>query len=421
MINYRIFKSPMTPFAKGAGRRAGGFFSGRRGKSRGHAFTRHDLSRTKSARPRQSLRLAALLVLLALFSAGCSPLYVMRAAVEQGKILWRREPIVSYIQNPELDAETREKLALVLAVRDYARDVLHMNVGASYATFSYVDRPILSFIVTGAPKTELKPYTWWFPVVGRVPYKGYFSTADATAAAEGLEKRGFDSYIRPSAAFSTLGWFDDPLLAHLLKYDRRTLAEIIFHELFHNTLFIKGAGSFNESVANFVGHRGAIDFFRDRFGEASAEYESAVQAWQDELEFSRFMQELADSLRSLYESDIAEEEKLRIRQKVFTRAKAEWDKRIADRPAHRLRNFSRRPLNNAVIIHYLLYLSNLQLFESLYEAERRDLAETIRSIRAAVERGGDPFEAVEIRLAERLQDQSRVSGRISSEFLVLSF
>ena len=370
----------------------------------------------KPARALPKLALAAFLALLNLVLSGCSPIYVMQAAVEQGKILWRREPIVDYIQNPRLDPETKEKLSLVLAAREYAQNVLHLNVGGSYATFSYIDRPTLSYVVTGAPRTELKPYTWWFPFVGRVPYKGYFSKEDAHRAAEDLEQRGFDSYIRPSAAFSTLGWFDDPLMAHLLKFDKRTLAEIIFHELLHNTLFIKGEGSFNESLANFVGHRGAIDFFRDRFGEESAEHQSAVQSWEDELEFSGFIQELAASLKQLYALEIPEQDKLRLREQVFTRAKEEWARRIADRPAHRFRNVSRQPLNNAVIIHYLLYLSNLQLFESLYHAEERDLPETIRSIRTAVERGGDPFVAVEIHLAERLQERnilgfgSRVPG-----------
>lgn len=366
-------------------------------------FLLKDSSAAGSARSRRRLWLAAFLALLGVLSAGCSPIYVMRAAAEQGKILWRREPIVNYIQNPHLEPETKEKLALVLAVRDYARDVLHLNVGGSYATYSYVDRPTLSYIVTGAPRTDLTPYTWWFLFVGRVPYKGYFSKEDATAAATDLEQRGFDSYIRPSAAFSTLGWFDDPLLAHLLNYDKRTLAEIIFHELFHNTLFIKGQGSFNESVANFVGHRGAIDFFRDRFGEASAEHQSALQVWEDNLEFSEFIQALAASLRQLYALDIPEQEKLRLREDIFNRAKEEWDRRIAVRRAHPFRHFSRQPLNNAVIIHYLLYLNNLQLFESLYRAEGRNLPETIRSIRAAVKRGGDPFESVEILVAERLQ------------------
>ncbi|HMA80029.1 MAG TPA: aminopeptidase, partial [Candidatus Binatia bacterium] len=136
--------------------------------------------------------------------AGCSPIYVLRAAYEEGKILWRREPIVDLIQDAQTAHDTQEKLRLVLAVRDYARDRLKFNVGGSYSSYSYVDRPDLTYIVVAAPKTELKPYTWWFLIVGSVPYKGFFEKEDALAEIEKLQAEGYDTYLRTSAAFSTL-------------------------------------------------------------------------------------------------------------------------------------------------------------------------------------------------------------------------
>src|SRR5438034_3794686 len=288
--------------------------------------------------------------------SGCSPFYVMRAAYEEGKILWRREPIANFIERPDIAADTKEKLALVLAVREYAKNPLKLNVGRSYSTYSYVDRPELTYILTAAPKTELKPYTWWFLVVGRVPYKGYFSREEAETVAEEFRAEGYDTNMRTSAAFSTLGWFDDPLLSHLLKYDRVMLSEIVFHELFHNTLYVKGASAFNESVANFVGHRASIDFFRERSGEGSAEHLRATQLWDDEREFGAFIGEVAGTLTELYGRDISKDDKLRLREEIFARAKSEWARRIADRPLQRFRGFSQQPLNNAVLMHYLVYL-----------------------------------------------------------------
>jgi predicted aminopeptidase len=343
----------------------------------------------------------AMLGVLGSVISGCSPFYVIRAAYEEGKILWRREPIPEYLEKPELGAETQDKLRLVLAVREYARDVLKLNVGGSYSSYSYVDRPDLTYILTAAPRTELRPYTWWFLIIGRVPYKGYFSKEDAAAAAKELEDDGYDTNIRTSAAFSTLGWFDDPLLSHLLRYDKVTLAEVVFHELFHSTLYVKGAGAFNESVANFVGGRAAIDFFRDRFGVGSAEHERAIRAWEEELEFSTFIEKLAASLDELYARKIPEEEKLLLRQQVFTRGKEEWSEWVTQHPTHRFRNFSKQPLNNAVIIHYMLYLKNLKLFEALYEAEGKNLVQVIDSIREAVANGGEPFKAVQNLLSSR--------------------
>ena len=333
-------------------------------------------------------------LLLSTFLSACSPFYVLRAAYEEGKILWRREPIAQFLEKADVNQDTQEKLKLVLAVREYARDVLKMNVGGSYASYSYVDRPDLTFILTASPKTELKPYTWWFLIVGRVPYKGYFSRADAEAAAADLQSEGYDTNIRPSAAFSTLGWFDDPLLSHLLRYDKVTLSEVVFHELFHNTLYVKGAGAFNESVANFVGSRAAIDFFRERFGANSAEHQKAIQAWQEELEFSDFIEKLGESLSELYGKAISLDEKLRLREEIFERGRTEWGERIAGRPAHRFRGFAKQRLNNAVMIHYLLYLKNLRLFEAIYEAKERNLINVIDAIREAVKEGGDPFETV---------------------------
>jgi predicted aminopeptidase len=343
----------------------------------------------------------AMLGVLGSVISGCSPFYVIRAAYEEGKILWRREPIPEYLEKPDLGAEIHDKLNLVLAVREYARDVLKLNVGGSYSSYSYVDRPDLTYILTAAPRTELRPYTWWFLIIGRVPYKGYFSKEDAAAAAKELEDDGYDTNIRTSAAFSTLGWFDDPLLSHLLRYDRVTLAEVVFHELFHNTLYVKGAGAFNESAANFVGGRSAIDFFRDRFGAGSAEHERAIRAWEEELEFSEFIEKLGASLNELYARKIPEAEKLRLRQGVFTQGKEEWSEWVTQHPTHRFRNFSKQPLNNAVIVHYMLYLKNLKLFEALYEAEGKNLVRAIDSIREAVAKGGEPFKAVQNLLSSR--------------------
>lgn len=342
---------------------------------------------------RRSLFPALLLSVLLL--SGCSPIYIFQAALEQGRILWRREPIESVLQRPDLDPETREKLKLVLQVREYARDVVKLNVGGSYASYSYVDRPVLSYVLTAVPKTDLAPYTWWFLFVGHVPYKGFFSEAGAKAEAESFHSQGYDTYIRVAPAFSTLGWFDDPVLAHLLKYDKVTLAEVIFHELLHNTLFVSGAVDFNESLANFVGSRAAILFFRDRYGEASPEYQKAAQAWKDELEFSSFMAGLARSLRELYQREISVEEKLKLREEIFSHSKEEWLRRVAGRSVlHRFRGFGQVQVNNAVVAHYLLYFKELALFESFYQAQGKELARTLELIVQSVSGEAEPFEAV---------------------------
>jgi predicted aminopeptidase/Fe2+ or Zn2+ uptake regulation protein len=331
---------------------------------------------------------------VALMLSACSPFYVMQAAYEEGKILWRREPIADVLKRPDLQARTKERLALVLAVRKYAQTVVKLNVGGSYSTYSYVDTPDLTYILTAAPKTELKPNTWWFLFVGRVPYKGYFSREDATQAAAKLQSQGYDTVIRTTAAFSTLGWFDDPLLSHLLRYDRVTLANTIFHELLHNTLYVKGSAAFNESLANFVGGHAAIDFFRDRYGVGSAEHEQAVRDWERELTFADFLEGVSKTLNKLYALDIPVEEKLRLREEVFTRSKADWLSRLTDHPSYRSRYFLQHPLNNTVIIQYTLYLTNLHLLQAPYDGEGQNFARFVEILREAVPKGDDPWETV---------------------------
>jgi len=346
------------------------------------------------------LHLPGLALVSMLLLSGCSPFYILRAALEEGRILWRREPIESVLQRPDLDPAAREKLKLVLEVRDYAQNILRLRAGGSYASYSYVDREVLSYVLMAAPKTDLTPYTWWYFFVGRVPYKGFFSAEAARAEAQGFEAQGYDTYIRTAPAFSTLGWFDDPLLAHLLKYDKVTLAEVIFHELLHNTLFVSGAVDFNESLANFVGNRAAILFFRDRYGDRSVEHRRAIQAWEEEIEFSAFIAEVASSLRELYGKDLSEEGKLRLREEIFSQSQKDWARRIPDRPAHQYRGFSQQKINNAVIAHSHLYLKDLALFESLYKAQGNDLAKCVEWIAKSVQNGGDPFEAVRGGLAQ---------------------
>lgn len=326
--------------------------------------------------------------------SGCSAEYYLRAAWEEGRILWRREPIATMLAGEGLAPDVRRKLKMVLEVRDFARDELRLNVGGSYADHSYVDRRVLLHVLTAVPKTALEPHTWWFPFVGRIPYKGYFDPDHARREAESLAARGFDTNIRPAAAFSTLGWFDDPLLKHLLELDRVTLTDVVLHELLHNTLYVPGSVAFNESFANFVGKRGAIDFFTRRRGPESPEAGAARRAWREEIEFSGLMMELTRCLRALYAEPVPEADKLRRREQVFARGQRQWAKALAGRSRHRHASFSRRPLDNAVILQDLLYVTDLARFEELYQREGQRLRGAVEAVGAGSRDAGDPFSAL---------------------------
>jgi predicted aminopeptidase len=332
------------------------------------------------------VRYAAAVVLAAALLSACSPTYVLRAGYEEAKILWRRQPIDDLLRRGDLDATTREKLQLTLDARTFARDTLGLRVGDSYTTLARVDADQAVHVVSAAPRFALRPHTWWFPIVGHVPYKGFFDAAEAAAEAAQLERRDLDTYVRPSVAFSTLGWFADPLLSNLLAYDRVELAVVIIHELLHNTIYLGGHADFDESFATFVGHRGAIALFAAR-GDTAA-VADAARAWQDALTFSAFLGRFTTTLRDAYDHGIAPTE----REHLFAAAQAQF-RRLPLRD-DTYRRFGTRTLNNAVILHYLLYADRLALFEAAYQSQGGDLAAAIRHVTTHARRAADPFAAV---------------------------
>ena len=323
----------------------------------------------------------------------CTPLYILRAGYEEAKILWYRRPIADILRKPgQLDLSTQEKLRLVLRVRAFAEQDLGFRVGGSYGSVSELPSPPTIYVVTAAHRTRLKAYTWWFPIVGRVSYKGYFERAQADAEARRLEAQGFDTYIRTAAAFSTLGWFADPLLPQLLGYDRVTLANIVLHELFHNTFYLSGQTAFNESLANFAGYRGAIAFFVKAHGETHALTQRLRATWENELAVSHFLEQARQRLTALYALALSEEEKLVQRKDVFTQLQEEF--RQLPGAVAQTSDFASVQLNNAVILHYLTYLRDLSIFEQVYEQHNQDLRRTLDAITAIAEDAEQPFEAV---------------------------
>lgn len=329
--------------------------------------------------------------------AGCSPSYVLRAGYEEAKILWRREPIAAILARPDLEPEVRRKLELVLDARRSAAG-LGLKVGGSFTALSYVDGNTTLYVLTATPRNSLEPHTWWFPIVGKVPYKGFFDRELAQAEARDLISRGLDTSIRGAAAFSTLGWFDDPLLRHQLAGDDVSLVNLVMHETYHSTFYARGAHAtaFNESLATFVGYRAAIDFFAARPADAAL-LQEARAAWEDERTFGRFVQDIAARLRLLYASK-DEATALSERQQVFAAAADEF-KQLRFH-GKRFEKFDDVPLNNAVLLQSLLYTTDLEIFEAL--AARVGGLRPARDVIEAAARAEpkEPFGAVERALAK---------------------
>jgi len=325
--------------------------------------------------------------------------YLLRAGWEEGKILSRRRPISAIIADGATPAPLRAKLELVLAARAFAHDSLDLKTGESFTTFSRLDRDTLVLVLSGAYRDKLKARTWWFPVVGRVPYKGYFDFGAAKTAERDLTAQGFDARLGAASAFSTLGWFNDPLLPTTLGADSLTVANTVIHELTHNTYYAPGGAVFNESFANFVGSRGAERFFVARGQPAAAQ--QVVARWEDEKILGRFWASLYARVDSAFKAHPGDEperiaQRIAIRDSIYARSREQ----LRDEIGPQLRTISPRAiervrLDNAVLMARRVYLTDLDAFDAVLARERGDLRRAVATIiRAAKSDRKNPFDAV---------------------------
>jgi predicted aminopeptidase len=319
--------------------------------------------------------------------------YVARAAAAEGGILLRARPIANVIADSGTDPATRAKLELVLAARDFAADSLHLAAKRTYTTYSRLAHDTLVFVVSASRSDRLEEHTWWFPVVGRVPYKGFFSLNGARAEARRLEAQGLDTFLRTSDAFSTLGWFNDPLLSTVVREDSADLAATVIHEILHNTIWVPGHVPFNESLADFVGYRGAEAFFRSRGDTVNAGRASA--RWADEIRLAAFYDTLAARLDTLYGSGTAGPALDSARARIFAAARDD----LAGGLSRTLatvdgRWLARQPLNNAVVIAERLYRTRLEVFEHLLAQQGGALVPAIAAVKREVAGRADPWAAL---------------------------
>jgi len=322
---------------------------------------------------RPVLTLVGILVVAAVLGlASCSEVgYVRQCAVGQFDLLARRQPIEKVLSDPATPEETRTQLRRVLAIRDFATRDLALPENGSYRSYADLGRSNVVWNIVAAPEFSLKPKTWCFPIAGCVSYRGYFSEEEAGLYADGLRDEGFDVYLYGVTAYSTLGWFDDPVLNTFFSRNDASLAGLIFHELAHQEVYLKNDSSFNEAFAKTVEREGVLRWLRH---SAPDQVEPYLQSLERKEVFLALLQKTRSELETLYGSDLPPDEKRTEKEAVLDRLREEYAALVRER--EELKGYEAwlsKGLNNAKLASVATYHAHVEAFQELLRLSGGDL------------------------------------------------
>ncbi len=313
------------------------------------------------------------LAAIALLVAGCSSFdYYLQSIEGQVRLLWARQAIADVIADPATPPPLKARLERVLTIRDFASRELQLPDNPSYRSYVDLQRSFVVWNVFAAAEFSVEPREWCFLIVGCVNYRGYFAQAEAEAYARELRGEGLDVFVSGVPAYSTLGWFDDPVLNTFINYPEYALSRLIFHELAHQIVYVRGDTEFNESFATAVATEG-VRLWIARNGNAKMRAEFDL-AQQRRAQFRALMLKYRERLAVLYGLPIAAEE-MRVRkaqtfsdlQRDYGLLKSQWGgfagyDRFFDHP------------NNAHLASVAIYTALVPQFQQMIAQHHGDLA-----------------------------------------------
>lgn len=313
-----------------------------------------------------------LIVLLGLSLGACSSMqYYAQAVRGHAELLSQEEPIEEVLERKDLSPELMDILAQSQEARDFAVFELGLPDNDSYRNFVHLDRDFVVWNVVSTEEFSLDPEKWCFLVVGCISYKGYFDKKEAQEFAEGLRQQGYDVSVSGVRAYSTIGWFDDPLLSTMLYKNEARRMGIIFHELAHQQLYIKGDSAFNEAFAMTVEIEGVRRWLRSRNQHAQLEaYEASLdRKWV----FNRLLNETREALKTLYTQPISVEEMRLQKALVYEGLRRDYEQaREAWGGYDGYDGWMAQDLNNAHLSLVATYYDLIPAFQGLLADSRQD-------------------------------------------------
>lgn len=323
-------------------------------------------------------------------TSACHIGYIANNAYHQARMLHSAEPVSNVLSNNTLNEDHKKKLELAIKAKEFSETRLHLKKTKNYTTYVDLHRPYVTYIVSAAPKNELKYYTWYFPIIGSVPYKGYFTEQGALDEEKDLIHDGYDTYVRGVSAYSTLGWFKDPILSSMMTYSDYDLVNTIIHETVHTTIYIKSNANFNERLASYLGDLGARLFFQENSSNTQDILTITKNEDDDQKLFGEFISQQIKHLDEWYLQNKNNPQLEHERIGKFEFIKKEFKDKIKGKlKTKKYHNFSEATLNNAKLLSLKLYMNDLSDFEKLTEKLQNDFVKILEYCKS-LEKAKDP-------------------------------
>ena len=301
--------------------------------------------------------------------AGCeSVMYYAQAAAGQFSLMSGRQSIEHLVEDPTTPSQLKSRLELVLELRTFAENELDLPVDTQYSQFVDLQRDFVVWNVFAADELSLEARTWCYPIAGCAAYRGYFSEDRAREYAGELASQGYDSYVGGVAAYSTLGWLNDPVLNTFVYRDEAQLADLLFHELAHQVLYVPGDTQFNESFATAVAREGVRRWMEQK--HASEAYQLYLKGRAQQEEFVDLLTRYRQQLAALYNVDSSEREKRDGKQHLIEQLRGEFsDLQIVWDDTRAYSAWMAAPINNAKLNSVSLYYDLVPDFQKMLAEE----------------------------------------------------
>lgn len=327
------------------------------------------------------VRVVCIYLFLLSFS-GCAQIGYYAQSIRGQLDIWAREkPIHEVIDDTESPQPLREKLALVLRTRAFASDALGLPRNQSYQRYADLERPFVVWNVFAAPEFSTRPVQWCFVMAGCVNYRGYFAKADADAFAAEAAANGHDVHVGGVAAYSTLGWFADPVLNTFVNYPPVELARIIFHELSHQVVYVKDDSVFNESFAVAVEREGVKRWIAQH-GSAQ-DRQTFEQSQARRADFVALVQDYRAKLDALYRQSLAPEVMRAEKQRLFADMRGSYEAlKTKWKGFAAYDRWFAQPPNNALLASVAIYTQRVPAFEALLREHNHDLPKFFEAVKA---------------------------------------